>query len=261
MMRLTILRMILMTVALGCAFGAGPASAAASDLRVNANGRYLEKGDGTPFFFLSDTEWVLNERTDSEVTTILNDRAAKGFTVVQVFATRSWVFDGSGDVSTDVNGNHPFVNNEPTQLNAAYWDRWRWVADRAAERGLYFLLVYGEPGRTDPPWRCSSGAACYEYGRRVGDWFKDKSNVIFCDGYDSSATSDTGLWQAMAEGVADGVNGVNSYDGSADYGTTLMTYHGYGIPDAFHYDGWLDFYVTEVWGTYRGPVRHGQQHL
>lgn len=220
---------------------------AGTDLRVSANSRYLTKGN-VPFFFLSDTEWVLNARTDNDVVTILDDRVTKGFTVVQVFATRDFTFGGSGDISKDVNGNLPFINNDPTQFNVSYWNRWRSIADLAAARKLYFLLVYGEPGRDYPHWRCASSATCYEYGRHVGDTFKDKSNIIFCNGYDSHATTDTSLWRAMAEGVADGVNGVNNFDGSADYSTTMMTYHGYDN-ETFQSDNWLDFYGTEVWGN------------
>jgi hypothetical protein len=87
-------------------------SVAATDLGVTPDGHHLSKG-GSPFFFLSDTEWVLNERTDSDVTTLLDDRAAKGFSVVQVFATRYW----DPAVRTDVNGNYPFVNNAKIGAN------------------------------------------------------------------------------------------------------------------------------------------------
>jgi len=50
---------MLLTLALSCALGAGPARAAASDLQVSSNGHYLTEADDTPFFFLSDTEWIL----------------------------------------------------------------------------------------------------------------------------------------------------------------------------------------------------------
>ena len=50
---------------------------AASDLRVSANGHYIEKNDGTPFFLLSDTEWLLNTHSDAQVLQILDDRKAK----------------------------------------------------------------------------------------------------------------------------------------------------------------------------------------
>jgi len=223
-------------------------SRTSSDLRVNANGHYLEKSDGTPFFFLSDTEWLLNSHTDAQITQLLDDRKARGFTVVQVFATRNWN-NGSDPACKDANGNLPFINNDPVQFNTAYWDRWRWIVDRAAERGLHFLLIYGEPGRLENPWKCSTNAQCYAYGHRVGDYFKDKSNMIFCNGQDSDANGGVGAtgWRAMAEGVADGVNAENNYNNSADYSTTLMTYHGYSIYQTFQNDAWIDFYGQEVW--------------
>jgi len=33
------------------------------------------------------------------------------------------------------------------------------------------------------------------------------------------------VFRAMAEGVADGVNGIDRQDTKADYSTTLMSYH------------------------------------
>jgi len=89
-------------------------------LSVSSNGRYLVQADGTPFYWFADTEWVLNKHSDDQVHAILNDRAAKGFTVIQVFATRmawdrswsladSWDFDLSW-ANSDANDQYPFVD-------------------------------------------------------------------------------------------------------------------------------------------------------
>jgi len=223
-------------------------AAAACDLRVSASGHTLEALDGTPFLFLSDTEWVLNTHPDADVLALLDDRKARGYTVVQVFATRHW--DGAyAWAQTDSNGNVPFVNDDVTQLNTAYWDRWAWIIDRAQERGLFLLLIMGEPGRLEEPWLAHSDAEGYAYGRAVGAHLASKTSLIFCNGQDSSATGGIGPsgWRAIAEGVADGVNGVDRFDGAADYSTTLMTYHGYNISSTFHADDWIDFYGPEVW--------------
>ena len=60
------------------------------NLRVSENGRYLERADGTPFFWLGDTWWLsLCARKGwglPEFTTLARDRVAKGFTVVQIVA-------------------------------------------------------------------------------------------------------------------------------------------------------------------------------
>jgi hypothetical protein len=214
---------------------------AASDLR--ANGHCLTSSNGSPFFFLGDTEWRLTSHADSRVIQILDDRRAKSFSVILM---------GIGQSTPDANGNIPFINNSPTQLNSAYWNRIGWLADRCAERGLHLLIVYGHPGRTDRPdlpVRVSSNAQAYEYGRLVGSALRSKSNIIFSNGFDCDAYSGIGPtgWRAIAEGTADGVNGVNGFNNSADYSTTMMTFHGYSIQEAFHFDSWLDFYGQEVW--------------
>ena len=54
-------------------------------LRVSDNRRFLVRGDGRPFFYLGDTAWALFQRLDlAESQRYLADRAAKGFTVIQM---------------------------------------------------------------------------------------------------------------------------------------------------------------------------------
>ncbi len=58
-------------------------------LRVASDRRHLEHADGTPFFWLADTWWMgLTKRLSwpDEFQALTADRAAKGFTVVQVVA-------------------------------------------------------------------------------------------------------------------------------------------------------------------------------
>lgn len=233
-----------------------PLAYGATDLKVSGNGHYIETSAGNPFFYLGDTEWVLNKHDDNQIISLLDDRRAKGFTVIQVLATRNW---GSPDdwARTDYNGNLPFNSNDVTQLNVNYWNRWRWTADKCAERNLYLALHIGEAGRKEDPWYCQSNSQCYEYGRKVGDTFKDKTNIIFNVGQDMHGNDGVGVdgWRAIAEGVADGVNGINNYNGSADYSTTFMTFHPRGgSPHTssawFHGDSWLNANGMEVWHSY-----------
>ena len=56
-------------------------------------------------------------------------------------------------------------------------------------------------------------------------------------------------WHAMAEGVADGVNGLREFDGQADWSSTLMTYHTHGNHRAsmwFHDAPWLGFNGAQI---------------
>jgi hypothetical protein len=68
-------------------------------LQLSENGRYLTYADGTPFFWMGDTAWRANRLTMSlvpdpdddgpdvaEFPTYLDNRQAKGFSVIQVVA-------------------------------------------------------------------------------------------------------------------------------------------------------------------------------
>ena len=53
-------------------------------LKVSEDGRFLVYEDGRPFFYLGDTAWELFHRLNrEEADEYLENRAAKGFTVIQ----------------------------------------------------------------------------------------------------------------------------------------------------------------------------------
>jgi Protein of unknown function (DUF4038) len=59
-------------------------------LQVSDNGRYLQHADGTPFFWLGDTVWLLFQKMDrDEVRTYFENRKRKGFDVVQCIAVQT----------------------------------------------------------------------------------------------------------------------------------------------------------------------------
>ena len=54
-------------------------------LKIAADGRHFEHADGTPFFWLGDTAWLLFSKLNRDETVrYLDNRAAKGFNVIQV---------------------------------------------------------------------------------------------------------------------------------------------------------------------------------
>lgn len=233
---------------------------AAATLKVSGNGHYIEKLDGTPFLYLGDLDWVINMKySDAEIDALLADRQTNGFTVIAAAPAPDW---GSvNDDRKDYYGNSPFINDDITQFNAAYWNRWRGIADKCANRGLYLALTYGGPGvGAYSPWYADTDYKRYEYGRKIGDTFKDKTNVIFINSEDKDGDAGVGVdgWRIMAEGVADGANGVNNFNGSADYSTTFMSFHPDGPYGSgglyncassvwFHTDSWLDVNGIQTW--------------
>ncbi len=100
-----------MTILLCTAIFAGTAisqsSADDSRLKVSDNRRYLVHADGKPFFYLGDTAWELFHRLDREqATRYLEDRAKKGFTVIQAVA----IAELDGHTDPNPYGHLPFVD-------------------------------------------------------------------------------------------------------------------------------------------------------
>ena len=53
-------------------------------LRISENGHYIEHEDGTGFFWLGDTGWLIARLTPEDIDRYIQDRAKKGFNVIQM---------------------------------------------------------------------------------------------------------------------------------------------------------------------------------
>lgn len=113
-------------------------------IRVSVNKRYFEHADGTPFYWLGDTQWMgLSERISWEgFQRLTADRQAKGFTVVQIvvgLVPDEDVPDGSGAR----NEGGPVWDKNFKHINPSYFD----FADRRLacliNAGLVPALVGG----------------------------------------------------------------------------------------------------------------------
>jgi hypothetical protein len=226
-------------------------------LRVSGNGRFFVKADGSPFFYLGDTEWDLFglDREDAEL--YLKDRAAKKFTVIQAVDT----FFGGLD-RPNAYGETVFVNGDPARPNEAYFKHVDWVVDKAESLGLYIGMVpiwskeyvqqdpklllnpsFGATIRTairaDKPSVVDKTSA-FGYGRFLGRRYRDKP-IVWILGGDWFATGNEDIWRAMAAGLAEG-----------DGGAHLKTYHPKSPRSSsqwFHNDAWLDFNMLQTGHT------------
>jgi hypothetical protein len=236
-------RFTLFAVALGLAFAvraATPPVATATplkslpQLKISANGRFFVQADGKPFFYLADTAWGLfPHATPDDVDFYLRDRAAKGFTVIQTVAV---LWDASHH--PDYNGQLPFVDNDPTKPNEAYFQNIDQVIDKAQSLGFYVAILpfwlkgmrNNIPALLDPS---TAQAFCHYLGVR----YRDKP-VIWILGGDTAGNTPSGpdytpLVRAMAAGLRSG-----------DGGAHLITYHPTGRQSSsfwFQNEPWLDF--------------------
>ena len=132
-------RLILILVGILFAWhGALPLAAAPGPIHVSENGRYFVDQRGKPFYFLADTQWELFRRYSiDDAKLILENRKAKGFTVIMVMLTGV----GSG-TEPNLAGEKPWLNDDPTTPNPAYFKQVDAVLKLARKNNLHLLIGF-----------------------------------------------------------------------------------------------------------------------
>lgn len=208
-------------------------------LRVASNNRYLEFDDGTPFFYLGDTAWELFHRLDlDQAKNYLNNRAAKGFTVIQAVVLAE--LDGIGEPNPY--GELPLIDKDPSQPNEAYFRHVDATIKFAEESGLFIGLL--------PTWgswwklvgvnenAIFNTENAFEYCRFLGERYRNNA-IIWILGGDNFIESkeERAIIEAMARGLKAG-----------DGGRNLITFHprGPGRSAEFLHDAdWMDFNMCQ----------------
>ncbi|KAK7703342.1 hypothetical protein SLS57_010991 [Botryosphaeria dothidea] len=112
-----------------------------ADLAISApsNGRYLSRTNSRePFFWQADTAWELFHRLNrSDIDHYLQDRASKGFNVVQAVV----ISELNGTTFPNFYGELPLHDADPLQPNEAYFEHVDWAVNRAASYGILVALV------------------------------------------------------------------------------------------------------------------------
>ncbi|UEG54836.1 glycoside hydrolase family 140 protein [Mucilaginibacter daejeonensis] len=203
-------------------------------LKVSANKRYLIDERGKPFLWLGDTAWELfHKLDDQEADHYLETRARQGFTVIQAVI----ISEDSGLSKPDAYGQLPFLNNEITRPNEAFFDHIDHVIKKAASLGLYMAVLptwadkvpSNRPGK-DPVIIDQQKAL--SYGKYLGKRFAGRPIIWMLGGDRDVASSEAfNIWKAMATGLKG--------NGSKQ----LITYHPAGESSSsrwFQNDQWID---------------------
>lgn len=220
-------------------------SASLPRLMVSDNNRYLVTADAAPFFYLGDTAWELFHRLNrEEAIHYLENRASKGFTVIQAVALAE--LDGIN--TPNAYGHRPLLDGDPTRPDVKdgpandYWDHVDFITDKANSLGLYmgFLPTWGD--KWNKKWGVGDSSFTREsaavYGEWIGRRYKDKG-IIWILGGDRPVENDQhrDIIRAMAEGL-----------GKGDGGAHLKTFHppgGEGSSTWWHTADWLDFNMRQ----------------
>lgn len=207
-------------------------------LQVSADGHFLSHANNAPFFWLGDTGWELFHRLDSgEIKQYLDNRAAKGFTVIQAVV----LAEMDGLHRPNRYGQLPLVADDPLRPNEAYFKLIDSTVAWAAARGLYMALLPTWGDKVTPNWGAGpvifDSARAYQYGKWISNRYKNNPNIIWILGGDRPAVRDTAdwrpIWRAMAKGLHDGATH-----------TCLIAYHPWGGSNStsqwIHQEPWLN---------------------
>ena len=197
-------------------------------LTISPNKRYFSL-DGQPFFWLGDTAWLLLEKlTYEEALVYLDNRAGKGFNVIQVTLVHKHQYTnryGSPALIDD-----DFGKPNPDAAPDAFWPLARRIVDAAAERGVFVALL--------PSWGSMvsgghlAGDKIDVYTDFLIERFGDCKNVLWLVGGDERGSAAPEDYKRI---------GRNLRRGCPDH---LIGYHPFGRCSSsqwFHGEDWLDF--------------------
>ncbi len=207
-------------------------------LQATKDGHYLQFQDGTPFFWLGDTGWELFHRLNlHEIKQYLDNRSAKGFTVIQAVALAE--FDGLR--KPNQYGELPLKNLDPKKPNEKYFKVIDSTIHMARQRNLFVGLLPTWGDKVTKLWGDGpvifDSLNAYSYGKWIGNRYKNEPNIIWILGGDRPAVLESynwkPIWRAMAKGIIEGTNH-----------QCIITYHPSGGSNStsqwIHNENWLD---------------------
>lgn len=205
-----------------------------NQLRISPDNRFIRYADGRPFFWLGDTAWELFHRLNREEADLyLENRAAKGFTVIQAVVLAE--LDGLN--TPNPYGERPLVGNDPARPNEAYFRHVDYIVDKATRLGMFIGMLPTWGDKFNKIWGVGpevfTVANAETYGEFLGKRYRDK-NIIWILGGDRpiDTPQHREIVAAMARGLKKG-----------DGGRHLMTYHpsgGRSSSEWWHQEKWLD---------------------
>lgn len=214
-------------------------------LVVCSDHRHLARADepDRPFLWLGDTAWTLPALTTNEISLYMNDRASRGFNVIQGPVLIEY---NHGRMIPNANGS-PSLDNprDLLSLNAGYARHVDFMIEEASRNGLYLAIV--------PAWAQLmdefSPAELRAFGAKVAARF-DAPNIVWIAGGEAAGETTPERVTALAEGLKDGCKGSRlvSVHPSGQRSSSSGAYSAGSNHDGhyeFHSAPWLDFNMLQ----------------
>lgn len=211
-------------------------------LLVSGEGRYLKHANGTPFFWLGETGWLLPERLNREEAAFyLRSCRDAGYNVVQVQTIDGVpAMNAYGQYSMTKGFDFEGINKFGTY---GYWDHMDYIIKTAGQNGIYIGMVCIWGGLVKRGLMNVEQAKAY--GKFLAERYKSFPNIIWIIGGDVRGDVKTEVWETLARTI-------RSIDKNH-----LMTFHPFGRTASatwFNSAEWLDFNMFQS-----GHRRYGQR--
>jgi hypothetical protein len=214
-----------------------------AQFKVSADKKYLVTTVGKPFFWLGDTAWELFHRLNrEEADQYLQDRARKGFTVIQAVV----LAELDGIHTPNPYGDKPLHDSDVTKPNEAYFKHVDYIVRKAESLGLTIAMLPSWGDKWNKKWGAGpeifTPANARTFGAYVGKRYKNNRIIWVLGGdRDIDDPTDTEIIREMAKGLKQG-----------DGGAHLMTFHPQGGKSSSYFfkdDEWIDFHMSQTGHT------------
>ena len=210
-------------------------------LKVSDNHRYLIHQNGTPFFWLGNTSWLMPERLNrDDVEFYLTKEREAGYNVEQIQVLNAIpTFNIYGMQANDETFDMQKFSRKDQY---GYWEHLDYIVDFAASQGIYIAMdcIWGSQINKMTPEKA------VKYGKFLGERYKSKPNIIWMIGGDILGDKGTASWDALARAIR-----------KADP-NHLMTFHPRGRTTSARWFAdreWMDFHMFQS-----GHRRYGQRN-
>lgn len=240
-MKKNIIALVLCLVCCGITTAQGAKPWDNGRLKVSENHRYLIHENGTPFFWLGNTAWLISERlTRDDVEFYLTKEREAGYNVEQIQVLNAIpTFNIYGMQANDESFDMQKFSRKDQY---GYWEHLDYIVDFAASQGIYIAM--------DCIWGSQINKMTTEkaakYGKFLGERYKNKPNIIWMIGGDILGDKGTASWDALARAIR-----------KADP-NHVMTFHPRGRTTSARWFAdreWMDFHMFQS-----GHRRYGQRN-
>ena len=211
-------------------------------LMISSNNRYLQFENGSPFFWLGDTGWLVPQHLDrSEVEYYFNKCRRAGYNMVQIQvmdAVPSYNIYGQQSLPYGWD----FTKADP-EGEYSYWDHLDYIVRKAEQNGIYIgmVAIWGSQVQSGN----INAEQAKAYGKFLAERYKNNLNIIWIMGGDIQGDIHPEVWNALATSI-------KSIDNKH-----LMTFHPRGRYTSAKWwskASWMDFHTFQS-----GHRKYGQR--